>query len=185
MGKNYVLKIVDSKIWKQSPPNIQDLKNEFDSLQSILKKRKKKIERLRTNLKKIELETKGIERRRRYVYSELNDFQISYFPSVNPTTQEGNNYQWSINLKIGEIERKKYLGSNKNVRKELDEILGVDKYFLNKDSIINKYTDECREEIRTIIQKNLKDDIDLDSERVKEEWKNNELKIGNYFFIEL
>lgn len=182
MGKNYELAKVNDKVWKQTPLYIQEMKTEYYILQNNIKKNIKRIDKLKTKIKEIEENTEWNKSIRESYYTELQRFHIDYIPSVSPTTQKGNNFQWSINLKIGYIERKKYLGSNKNVRKKLDEILGVEKYYLNMDSIINKYTEECREEIRTIIQTNLKKEMDRNIEEINQKWDENKLKLWDYFY---
>ena len=179
MSKNYQLKYVDEEVWEQTPNEIQEKKKRFTNLQTWIKQRKKRIERLQTKIKLLQNERREWEKERTQLYSELHGFQENYIPSVSPTQQSGNNNQWSINLKIGTLKRKVYLGSDKKVREKLDEIKDVD-IFTSKMYQRDDLSEECREEIRKIIQKNLTREMEEDFEGVNDRWKNNELKMWDY-----
>ena len=181
MGKNYELKWVDDDVWEQTPLDIQEKKSRFGIIQHYIKVRKKRIERLKKKIKELQLERTEWEKERTILYTDLSEFQNNYIPSVNPTTQSGNNFQWSINLKIGNLKRKVYLGTNINVRTKLDEIKDTD-LFVFKMGTRDDLTEECREEIRKIIQKNLVKEMEKDYQDVYKRWGKNKLKMWDYFY---
>ena len=85
-------------------------------------------------------------------------------------------------MTIGILKRKKYLGSNENVRKRLDEIKDIDIFSKKKDDMRNDLTKECREEIRKIIQKNIVKEMENNIDVVTKKWENDELKMWDYFY---
>lgn len=182
MSKKFELSWVDDEVWGKTPNEIQEKKTRFGVLQHYIKIRNTRIERLKTKINKLQVERKGWEKERTSLYNELITFQKEYIPTVNPTTQVDNNYQWSINLSIGGKKRKKYLGSNKNVRKRLDEIKDIEIFLPKMTDIRNDLTSECREEIRRIIQKNLIKEMESDFKGVVQKWKDNDLKMWDYFY---
>jgi hypothetical protein len=182
MGKNYELKRVDDEVWELTSPKIQEKKTRFGILQHYIKVRKKRIERLKKKIKELQLERIEWEKERGNLYDNLSSFQNNYIPSVNPTTQVGNNYQWSINLKIGGLKRKVYLGSNTKVRTRLDEIKDLELFLPKINNIKDDLTEECREEIRKIIQKNLVKEMEKDYQGVYNRWEKNQLKMWDYFY---
>ena len=182
MSKKFELSWVDDEVWGKTPNEIQEKKTRFGVLQHYIKIRKTRIERLQTKINKLEVERRGWERERTELYKDLIGFQKKYIPSVNPTVQPGNNFQWSINLQIGTIKRKKYLGSNKNVREKLDKIKDIEIFLPKMTDIRNDLTSDCRVEIRRIIQKNLVKEMEKDFDGINTKWKNDELKMWDYFY---
>ena len=182
MSKNYQLKFVEDEVWGRTPKDIQKKKNRFTNLQTWIKKRKKRIEGLKTKMKDLKLERIEWEKERTQLFDELHSFQEKYVPSVSPTQQKGNNYQWSINLKIGILKRKKYLGSNKKVRERLDEIKDIEIFLPKMNDVRNDLMKECNEEVRKIIQKNLIKEMEDDLDGVTSKWKNDELKMWDYLY---
>jgi len=182
MGKNYELKWVDEEVWEQTPSEIQKKKTRFGNLQHWIKVRKNRIEKLKKKIKELQLERTEWEKERVVLYKDLSTFQKNYVPSVNPTTQVSNNYQWSINLEIGILKNNVYLGSNKNVRKRLDEIKDIELFLPKMDDIKDDLTEECREEIRRIIQRNLVKELEKDYQGVYSRWEKNQLKMWDYFY---
>jgi len=183
MGKNYELKRVDEEVWKKTPIHIQELRRNFSFLRDEIAKRKKKIDKYQKLVKKLRTEKRNFERRRNLLYYQLYQFQLNNLPSVSPTQQKGNNYQWSINLKISDIIRKKYLGSDKKVRKRLDEIKDVLTYSsLGENYYYEDGHEIVKVEIKRIIEKNLVLEMESDLDGVFERWKNDELKMWDYFY---
>ena len=182
MSKKFELRWVDDEVWKETPTDIQEKKIRFGVLQHFIKIRKRRIERLKKKIKELQLERSDWEKERTVLYHDLISFQKQYIPSVSPTVQPSNNFQWSINLTIGILKRKKYLGSNENVRKRLDEIKDIDIFSKKKDDMRNDLTKECREEIRKIIQKNIVKEMENDFDGVTKKWENDELKMWDYFY---
>lgn len=182
MSKKFELSWVDDEVWENTPNEIQEKKTRFGILRHWIKIRKKRIERLQTKINKLQVERRGWESERLSLYNELITFHKKYIPTVNPTTQPGNNYQWSINLTIGGLKRKKYLGSNKNVRKSLDNIKDIEIFLPKMTDVRNDLTSECREEIRRIIQKNLVKEMENDFEGIVQKWKDDKLIMWDYFY---
>lgn len=182
MTKKFELKRIDEDVWEQTPLHIQEMRRRFSFLRDEISQSNKKIEKYQNSIRKLKTEKKQLEKERTILYNKLVTFHTENLPSVSPTVQPGNNFQWSINLKIGDISRKKYLGSNKRVRKKLDEIKD---FTLYSDRIYNKkddLTESCREEIRKIIQKNLIKEMESDSLGVFKRWKKDELKMWDYLY---
>lgn len=187
MGKNYELKRVEEEIWEQTPDHIQVKRRRFSFLRDEITKTKKKIDRHQKSIVKLKDELKEFETERNSLYPELVTFQTNNFPSVSSTLKKKNieskyHYQWSINLTIGDIKRKKYLGTNKIVRERLDEINNDDRYTsklrFNKD--LEEY---CREEIRKIIRTNIGKEMMSEKGKVDlyKKWRKNDLKMWDYF----
>lgn len=181
MSKKFELSWVDEEVWSKTPDEIQEKKTRFGDLQHWIKIRKKRIERLKTKINKLQKERREWEKERTSLYNELISFQKEYIPKVNPTPQPGNNYQWSINLDLGGKKRKKYLGSNKNVRSKMDEIKDLE-LFLPKIGDRNDLQEELREEIRKIVQRNLVKEMENDFDGVVQRWKDDKLKMWDYFY---
>ena len=169
-------------VLEQTPLDIQEKKSRFGIIQHYIKVRKKRIERLKKKIKELQLERIEWEKERRNLYDNLSSFQNNYIPSVNPTTQPSQNYQWRINLKIGGLKRSVYLGSNKNVRTRLDEIKDLELFLPKINNIKDDLTKECRKEIRKIIQKNLVTEMEKDYQGVYIRWERNQLKMWDYFY---
>lgn len=181
MGKNYELKRLDEEIWERTPEKIQEMRRKFSFLRDEITKSNKKIDRYQTKIENIKSDKKEYEKERTLLYHKLVTFQMDNIPSVSPTVQPGNNYQWSINLTIGDVKRKKYLGSDKKVRKKLNEITDDDKF--TSKTLTNDFIKECREEIRKIVQKNLMKEMETEKDLVIifKKWKKDELKMWDYF----
>lgn len=182
MSKKFELKWVDEEVWEQTPTEIQEKKTRFGELQHYIKIRKGRIERLKKKIKDLQLERLEWERERTLLYKDLIGFQKEYIPSVSSTSQPGNNFQWSINLTIGNLKRKKYLGSNKNVRERLDEIKDMELFLPKMTDIRNDLSKECKIEIDKIIQRNLVKEMEKDLESVTKKWERDELKMWDYFY---
>jgi hypothetical protein len=180
MSKRFELKWVDEEVWERTPNEIQEKKTRFGVLQHYIKIRKGKIERLIQKIKVLQLERIEMEKERTSLYKDLIEFQKEYIPSVSSTSQSGNNFQWSINLTIGNLKRKKYLGSNKNVRGRLDEIKDMELFLPQMNDIRNDLSQECKREIDKIVQRNLVKEMEDDLKGVVQKWKNDELKMWDY-----
>lgn len=182
MGKKYELKRIEEEIWRETPLEIRNKKYRFSDLRDWILKNDKSIERLEKKIKKLKLEKREWLREKNKLYSELHSFQFNYHPSVSPTQQRDKNYQWSINLTIGGLKRKKYLGSNSKVREKVDEIKDIEIFGRKISDIRNDLMKECNEEVRKIIQKNLISELEKDFDGFNEKWKNNELKMWNFLY---
>ena len=182
MARNYELKWVSEEVWEQTPLDIQEKKKRFGVLQHYIKIRKKRIDRLNKKIKDLKLERIEWEKERLVLYKDLYSFQKSYIPSVNPTTQPGNNWQWGINLTIGNNTKKVYLGSNKKVREKVDEIKDIEIFLPKLNNKGGELKDELKDEIRKIIQKNLIKEMKEDMEDVIDKFENKRLKIWNYLY---
>jgi len=180
MARNYELRWVDDEVWDQTPLDIQEKKTRFGTLQHWIRIRKKKIDRLNKEIKDLKLGRIEWEKERLVLYKDLHSFQKSYIPKVNPTTQPGNNWQWSINLTIGNNTKKLYLGSNKKVREKVDEIKDIEIFRPKWNNKGGELNDELREEIRKTIQKNLVYEMKEDMEGVVEKFENKQLKMWDY-----
>lgn len=182
MGKNYELKRIDEEIWERTPKNIQEMRRRFSLLRDEITKSNKKIERYQFLIKKIKTEKKESEKEKKILYHKLVTFQIGNIPTVSPSVQPGNNYQWSVNLTIGDVKRKKYLGSNIKVREKLDEINNHSFFISKMDSRKDDLTKECRMEIKKIVQKNLMNEMETEEDLVIifKKWKKDELIMWDY-----
>jgi len=182
MGKNYELKRIDEEIWERTPKNIQEMRRRFSLLRDEITKSNKKIERYQFLIKKIKTEKKESEKEKKILYHKLVTFQIGNIPTVSPSVQPGNNYQWSVNLTIGDVKRKKYLGSNIKVREKLDEINNHSFFISKMDSRKDDLTKECRMEIKRIVQKNLMNEMETEEDLVIifKKWKKDELIMWDY-----
>lgn len=180
MSRNYQLKYVEDEVWEKTPEDIQNKKKRFGTLQHFIKIRKKRIERLKNKLRELKEERREWEKERTQLYKELHSFQTNYIPSVSPTQQSSNNYQWSLNVDLGNIKRKVYLGSDKNVRYKVDEILQIAKYGPRVNDWKDNLSDECREDIRRIITNNLMKEMEKDNDMIIKKWRNNNLKFWDF-----
>jgi len=186
MGKKDELKRIEEEIWRQTPLEIREKKYRFSNLRDWITKRKRRIESLEKKLKELKLERREWEKEKNKLFSELHSFQFDYHPSVLPTQQRNKNWQWSVNLTIGGLKRKVYLGSDSKVRSGLDDLKDSSTYTSLGEKIHTlDGHEQVKVEVTKIIQRNLIKELEKDFEGVNEKWKNNELKIGNYFFIEL
>jgi predicted RNase H-like nuclease (RuvC/YqgF family) len=181
MGKKYELKRVEEEIWRKTPLEIREKKYRFSNLRDWIGKRKKKIEKLEIKIKELKLERREWEKEKNKLFSELHSFQYNYHPSVSPTQQVSKRNQWSINLTIGGLKRKVYLGSDSNVRERLDELKFDSKYTTLGEKRHSMDGHELvKEEIRKIIQQNLVNELKNDFDGFNEKWKKNELKMWDY-----
>lgn len=184
MERKYELKKVDEKVWENTPKKIQDMRRRFSFLRDEFTKSSKKIEKYQRWIKKEKTKKKENETELKELKKKLVTFQVDNFniPIVSPTYQDHPNNQWSVNLTIGDIKRKKYLGSNKKVREKLDEIKKVNHYTQRMDNLKDDFNKECREQIREIIHRNIVKEMDTNLLRVFKKWKKNELKMWDYFY---
>jgi hypothetical protein len=182
MGKNYELKRIDEEVWEQTPEHIQEMRRRFSFLRDEITKSNKRIEKYQSTIRKTKIDKKEYEKERTLLYHKLVTFQIGRIPTVSPTVQPGNNYQWSINLTIGDVKRKKYLGSNKKVRERLDEIYHLDIFTSTMNSLTDDLTEHCRKEVRKIVQKNLMKEMETEKDLVIifKKWKKDQLKMWDY-----
>ncbi|WP_405411688.1 hypothetical protein [Maribacter sp. Asnod1-A12] len=181
MGRNYELKRIDEDIWEKTPEKIQLKRRRYSQLRDDIIDSKKKIKDLQIGIKKLKDEKRDWEKEKIELYHQLVTFQEESIPSVSPTVQKGKNFQWSINLKYGGLKRKKYLGSNLKVRKKLDEIKNTI-LFVSRIEHRDDLMEECREEIRGIIEKNLMNEMRTEKEQVilLKKWKKDELNMWDY-----
>jgi len=183
MGKNYTLKEIDEEVWKQIPEDIQSMVKGFYIVSNTISEIKYNIVTYQKRIKKLRTELRDYEEERNYLYETLYKFQANNLPSVRPTQQVNNNYQWSINLTINNVRRNKYLGSDKNVRKQLDEIKDVETYMMLKEKCRAEDGHEIvKVEIKKIIEKNLIKKIKPDPDGFFDKWINDELKMWDYFY---
>jgi hypothetical protein len=76
------------------------------------------------------------------------------------------------------------LGSDKNVRKRIDEVIGEDKY-LPIFGRIDDLSEELTEEIRNTIQKNLIKELQKDFRGVQNRYEKKGLKMMDYLKLEV
>lgn len=182
MGKKYELKRIEEEIWRQTPLEIREKKYRFSDLRDWIIKNDKSIERYNKKIKKLKSDNREWKKEKNKLKSELHSFQFDYHPSVSPTQQSSKNYQWSINLTIGGLKRKKYLGSNSKVREKVDEVKDIEIFLPKISDIRNDLMKECNEEVRKIIQRNLIKELEKDFDGINEKWKNDELKMWDYLY---
>lgn len=180
MGKKYELKRVEEDVWRKTDVKIRNLKYRFSDLRDLISAGKNELEELNNSIAKKKSDIKKWEIEKRDLYSKLYNYQFNYHPSVSPTQQNGNNYQWSINLTIGDIKRKKYLGSNRNVRKRMDELTGLDTFSNALNHKGGKLNKELKDAIRKIVQGNLISEMNINPETVYDKWKKDELNMWSY-----
>ena len=179
MKKNFQLKYVSEEVWMNTPEDIQEKKKKYSTLSGLIKKRESKIERLKREIKTTQQQLKENKKDRTILLGELQEFTENYIPSVSPYQSSSNNFQWSVNLKIGKLKKTLYLGSDKNVRKRIDEVIGEDKY-LPVFGRIDDLSEELTEEIRNSIQKNLIDELQNDFRGVQNRYEKKGLKMMEY-----
>jgi len=161
MKKNFQLKYVSEEVWMNTPEEIQEKKKKYSTLNGLIKKRESKLERLRREIKLTQQQLRENKKDRTILLDELQEFSENYIPSVSPYQSSSKSFQWSVNLKIGKLKKTLYLGSDKNVRKRMDEVLGKDMY-LSVFGKINDLSEELTEEIRNTIQRNLTKELHKD-----------------------
>jgi len=181
MKKNYQLKYVSDEVWENTPQPIKDKKNKYYNLTGIIKKREGKVERLKRELKSTQELLKDNKIERNSLLEELQEFSENYIPSVSPYQSMTNNFQWSVNVKIGNVKKSPYLGSDKKVRKRVDEIKDIE-MFEPRMGQINDLREELNEIIRNIIQKNLTKDLEKNFKSVQKKLKENKLKMWDYLY---
>ena len=181
MKKNYQLKYVSDEVWEKTPQPIQDKKKKYSTLNGLIKRREGKIERLKKELKSTQELVRENKKERTSLLEELQEFSENYIPSVSPYQSMTNNFQWSVNVKIGNVKKSPYLGSDKKVRKRVDEIKDME-VFEPKMGQIHDLRDELNEIIRNIIQKNLTKDLEKNFKSVQKKLKENKLKMWDYLY---
>lgn len=175
------LKRVEEEIWRATPIEIRNKKYRFSDLRDSIANDKKTIERLEKKVKDLKQKKKKEEKEKNKLKAELYSYQFEYLPSVSPTQQKSKNYQWSINLKIGGLKRKIYLGSDSNVRLQMDTINKNSTFVLLGERQYSKDGHEIlKEEIRKVIQQNLANDLQNDFAGINEKWEKNELRMWDY-----
>lgn len=179
MKKNFQLKYVSDEVWKNTPEEIQQKKKKYSTLNGLINKRKGKLERLRREIKSTQQQLNENKKVRTILLDELQEFSENYIPSVSPYQSSSKSYQWSVNLKIGKLKKTLYLGSDKNVRKRMDEVIGEDKY-LPVFGRINDLSEELTEEIRNTIQRNLIKELQKDFRGVQKRYETKGLKMMDY-----
>jgi hypothetical protein len=179
LKKNFQLKYVSDEVWKNTPEEIQQKKKKYSTLNGLINKRKGKLERLRREIKSTQQQLNENKKVRTILLDELQEFSENYIPSVSPYQSSSKSYQWSVNLKIGKLKKTLYLGSDKNVRKRMDEINGEEKY-LTVFGRINNLSEELTEEIRNTIQKNLIKELQKDFRGVQKIFETNGLRMMDY-----
>lgn len=186
MNRKYELKKVEEEVWEQTPLHIQDMRRRFSFLRDEIPKTDKKIDKLQNSINKLKTKKKDYEKEIKNHYQKLITFQINNFniPTVSPTFQSGQYCQWSINLSMGGIKRKLYLGTDRKVREELDKRKDFKLYTSKINDLRDDLTESCREEIRKIVHRRLVKEMDNGVLEVFKRWKKNELKMGKYFFSE-
>lgn len=179
MKKNFQLKYVSDEVWKNTPEEIQDKKMKYSTLKGLIKRRESKLERLRREIKNTQQQLNENKKDRTLLLDELQEFSENYIPSVSPYQSSSKSFQWSVNLKIGKLKKTLYLGSDKNVRKRMDEVIGEDKY-LPVFGRINDLSEELTEEIRNTIQRNLIKELQKDFRGVQKRYETKGLKMMDY-----
>jgi|GEM_PF-4853711 len=179
MKKNFQLKYVSEEVWMNTPEEIQEKKKKYSTLNGLIKKRESKLERLRREIKLTQQQLRENKKDRTILLDELQEFSENYIPSVSPYQSSSKSFQWSVNLKIGKLKKTLYLGSDKNVRKRMDEVLGKDMY-LSVFGKINDLSEELTEEIRNTIQRNLIEELQKDFRGVQKGYETKGLKMMDY-----
>lgn len=179
MKKNFQLKYVSEEVWMNTPEEIQEKKKKYSTLNGLIKKRESKLERLRREIKLTQQQLRENKKDRTILLDELQEFSENYIPSVSPYQSSSKSFQWSVNLKIGKLKKTLYLGSDKNVRKRMDEVLGKDRY-LTVFGKINDLSEELTEEIRDTIQRNLIKELQKDFRGVQNRYETKGLKMMDY-----
>jgi len=185
MSRIYELKKVEEEVWESTPTHIQDMRRRFSFLRDEIPITNKEIDKLQKNINKLKTKKKEYEKEIKNHYQKLITFQINNFniPTVSPTFQSGHYGHWSINLEIGGVKRKKYLGTDRKVREELDKRKDFQLYTSKINDLKDDLTESCREEIRKIVHRRLVKEMDDDGSLIVfKKWKNNKLKMGDYFF---
>lgn len=182
MKKNYQLKYVSDEVWNTTSTKIQDKKKKYSNLNGLVKRREGKIERLRKEIKKTQEQVKENKKERTILLEELQQFSEKYIPSVSPYQSITNNFQWSVNLKIGNVKKTSYLGTDKKVRTKVDEIKEMEMFLPRMGNIKDDMREELNDIVRDIIQKNLTKELEKDFTKVQKKLKDNKLKIGDYLF---
>tara|TARA_B110000858_G_scaffold194053_1_gene247736 strand:- start:704 stop:1288 length:585 start_codon:yes stop_codon:yes gene_type:complete len=184
LKKNFQLKYVSEEVWMNTPEEIQQKKNKYSTLNGLINKRKGKLERLRREIKSTQQQLNENKKVRTILLDELQEFSENYIPSVSPYQSSSKSYQWSVNLKIGKLKKTLYLGSDKNVRKRMDEINGEEKY-LPVFGRIDDLSEELTEEIRNTIQRNLTKELHKDFRGIQNRYEKKGLKMMDYLKLEV
>tara|TARA_R110001599_G_scaffold214286_2_gene412322 strand:- start:2514 stop:3068 length:555 start_codon:yes stop_codon:yes gene_type:complete len=182
MGRNYELNRIEEDIWEKTPEKIQLKRRKYSQLRDDIIDSNKKIKDFQNRIKKLKDEKKEWEKEKIELYHQLVTFQENSIPSISPTSQEGKNNQWSINFSYGGVKRKKYLGSDKKVREKLDEIKNTDVFVPRYKNKIDDLNEECGNEVKKVIEKNLMNEMRTEEEQVNilKKWKKDELNMWDY-----
>ena len=179
MGKNYQLKYVSDEVWDGLSDLMKRKKNNYQGLLYKIKRKESKIERLKREIKETQEEMRLMKSERTTLLEELREFTEKYIPSVSPYQSVYNNNQWSVNLKIGDIKKTIYLGSDKKVRIQVDDIKGFD-LFESRQGNIDDLSEKLKEIVRDILQKNISRDVERDFEGMRNKLKDKKLKMWDY-----
>lgn len=180
MKKIKELHWLDDDTWELLPKEIQKDKMEFNTLNSWIKKREKRIENLKIKIGDLRDGQRGWEKDRDEIYDRLHKYHKEYGVSVSPTQSpknSKNSLQWRVNLTIGKESDIFYLGSNDSVRSKIDEIFGVNIYLnqssLNQRETIKEFKSILKQKIHKRILIELEKDFDgfMEKFRIKERGK--------------
>lgn len=152
-----MLKWLELEEWVNLPESVQKDIFRFRDLNQWIKRREKKIERIITKtLPELREGKREWEKEMNELYDKLHQFQSEFKFSVSITQSPKytkNQYQWRVNVTIGEIKRTPYLGNNKTVRRVLDKSIGGTEFSDTEKS--NKKSNE----ISSIIMERVKNGI--------------------------
>lgn len=176
---------LDDDTWELLPKEIQKDKMEFNTLNSWIKKREKRIENVKIKIGNLRDGQRVWEKDRDEIYDRLHKYHKEYGVSVSPTQSpklSKNSLQWRVNLTIGKESDIFYLGSNKSVRKKVDEVQGWVKYYpdhqKNKDS--NDIKSFVKQKIHKMILMELEMDFDGFMKKFNSNEKGEKLKLIDY-----
>jgi hypothetical protein len=175
MRKIKELHWLDDETWELLPEEIQKDKMKFNTFNSWIKKREKRIENLKIKIGELREKQREWETDRDEIYDKLHKYHKEYGVSVSPTQSpkhSKNSLQWRVNLTIGKESDIFYLGSNKLVRKKVDEVQGWVKYF--PDNHKNKDSEDIKSFIKQKIHKRILGELEKDFDGFMEKFKSKE-----------
>jgi hypothetical protein len=176
-----MIKWLESEEWVNLPEEIKKDILRFNNLCNWVEKRKKRIEGLKTKISELKEERRKWEVERNNLYDKLHKFQNEFKILISPTQSpkySKNQFQWRVNITIGEVKRTLYLGSNKNVRKVLDKSLGVDLYVRTTNK--NESTNDMKRIIVQKIKKRIVTEMENNYGEFITNFEEKKLKLINY-----
>ena len=150
---------LSDKRWKNLDKKLQIDVSKYRRVRRDVLKMDKEIEEYRSLIKERQLKIKKYNKILTHLYSKINVLKSDYLPVINVVSyKKDDNVYWNINVKFQNKIKSNYLGSDKKVREEFTNRIGLRKNISNS-KIKENIEFYLVEEIMDLVIEN-KDDFD-------------------------